>query len=69
MRNKLVFGDGKTNNVSKITTGGARADLFLYKTGSILRFDITKRCAISGFLETISQNISLWSPQMLLERK
>jgi hypothetical protein len=37
MRNKLLFGDGIINNVSKITTGGARADfMFWWQTGSCI---------------------------------
>jgi hypothetical protein len=54
MRNKLVFGDGITNNVTKITTGSARNDFCFYvKPEVFLGFDTTKRCAISGFLETV----------------
>jgi hypothetical protein len=54
MRNKLVFGDGITNNVSKITTGSARTEFCFYEKPEIfLRFDTTKKCAISGFLETV----------------
>jgi hypothetical protein len=52
MGNKLVFGDGITNNVSKITTGCAKADFCFYlKPEVFLGFDTTKRFAIS-VLET-----------------
>jgi hypothetical protein len=40
MRNNLLFGDAIINNVSKITTGGARADfIFWWQIGSCI-FDI-----------------------------
>jgi hypothetical protein len=63
MGNKLVFGDGITNNVSKITTGGARADFRFYvKPEVFLGFDTTK---LLSRLQTCS--LSLFDFKLLIK--